>query len=114
MSAAEVYRCWLFEDGRERSGGSSGGAKKRAGIGSEEAAAEKKRMGKLSRATLLRCRVRYFTDGLVLGTKSYVDGVFEAYRGQFGPKRTSGARALREDAQGSLFTARQLAVRAVG
>jgi hypothetical protein len=51
---------------------------------------------------------------LVLGTKSYVDGVFEHYRDHFGPKRTSGARALREDALGSLFTARQLAVRTVG
>jgi hypothetical protein len=58
--------------------------------------------------------VRYFSDGLVLGTKSYVDGVFETCRGHFGPKRTSGARALREDAQGSLFTARQLSVRTVG
>ena len=114
MSAAEVYRCWLCEDGRERSGGSSGGAKKRVGIGNEEAAAEKQRQGKLSRAALLRCRVRYFTDGLVLGTKSYVDGVFAHYRNHFGPKRTSGARALREDALGSLFTARQLAVRTVG
>jgi hypothetical protein len=56
----------------------------------------------------------YALDGLVLGTKSYVDGVFETYRGQFGPKRTSGARALHEDAQGSLFTARRLAVRTVG
>jgi REP element-mobilizing transposase RayT len=114
MSAAEVYRCWLFEDGRERSGASSGGAKKRAGIGSEAAAAEKQRHGKLSRAALLRCRVRYFSDGLVLGTKSYVDGVFTHYRNHFGPKRTSGARALPEDAHGSLFTARQLAVRTVG
>jgi REP element-mobilizing transposase RayT len=114
MSAAEVYRCWLFEDGREQTGAPSGGGSKRAGIPAGTSAAEKQRKGKLSRATLLRCRVRYFSDGLVLGTKSYVDGVFEKYRGQFGPKRTSGARALREDAQHSLFTARQLAVRAVG
>ena len=109
MSAAEVYRCWLFEDGKTREDKPS-----KAGLSTESAAAEKKRKGKLSRAALLRCRVRYFSDGLVLGTKSYVDGVFEAYRGQFGPKRTSGARALHEDAQGSLFTARQLAVRTVG
>jgi REP element-mobilizing transposase RayT len=112
MSAAEVYRCWLFEDGRERMDAT--GARKKAGIPGKEAAAEKQRLGKLGRAALLRCRVRYFSDGLVLGTKSYVDGVFERYRGHFGPKRTSGARALREDARGSLFTARQLAVRAVG
>ena len=117
MSAAEVYRCWLFEDGRERSDVSSGGAKqqkqKRAGIGSEEVAAEKQRQGKLGRAALLRCRVRYFTDGLVLGSKSYVDGVFAHYRSHFGPRRTSGAQALREDDQASLFSARQLTVRTV-
>ena len=109
MSAAEVYRCWLFEDGKTR-----GDKATKGGFSPESAEAEKKRKGKLSRAELLRCRVRYFSDGLVLGTKSYVDGVFETYRGHFGPKRTSGARALHEDAQGSLFTARQLAVRTVG
>ena len=122
MSAAEVYRCWLFEDGRQHtdatstatgSGGSSGGVQKRVGFSSEETAAERQRKGKLSRAALLRCRLRYFTDGLVLGTKSYVDGVFARFRGKFGPKRTSGARALREDAQSSLFCARRLAVRTV-
>ena len=112
MSAAEVYRCWLFEDGKTRETRRDKAAK--GGFSTAAAEVEKKRKGKLSRAALLRCRVRYFSDGLVLGTKSYVDGVFEAYRGHFGPKRTSGARALREDAQGSLFTARQLAVRTVG
>ena len=40
-------------------------------------------------------------------------GVFAQFRGQFGPKRTSGARALREDAQGGLFCARKLWVRTV-
>ena len=115
MSAAEVYRCWLFEDGKIRETGQTRGVKAtKGGFSTETAAAEKTRKGKLSRAALLRCRVRYFSDGLVLGTKSYVDGVFEAYRGHFGPKRTSGARALQEDAQGSLFTARQLSVRTVG
>ena len=112
MSAAEVYRCWLFEDGKTRQ--TRGDKATKGGFSTEAAEVEKKRKGKLSRAALLRCRVRYFSDGLVLGTKSYVDGVFEACRGHFGPKRTSGARALREDAQGSLFTARQLSVRTVG
>jgi REP element-mobilizing transposase RayT len=111
MNAAEVYRCWLFEDGKTRDDRAT---KTKGGFAAGAAEAEKKRLGKLSRAALLRCRVRYFTDGLVLGTKSYVEGVFEKHRGHFGPKRTSGARALHEDAQGSLFTARQLAVRTVG
>jgi hypothetical protein len=43
-----------------------------------------------------------------------VEGLFVKYRQYFGPKRTSGARSVREDHQGSLFTARQLAVRTVG
>jgi len=108
MSAAEVYRCWLFEDGKTRESEPA-----RAGISAGDSAAEKQRKGKLGRAALLRCRVRYFSDGLVLGSKSYVDGVFQHFRGRFGPQRSSGARALREDAQGTLFTARQLVVRAV-
>jgi hypothetical protein len=69
--------------------------------------------GKLSRLALLRCRVRYFSDGLVLGSKAFVEGVFAQHRGHFGPARKTGARSLREAAQGSLFTAGQLAVRAV-
>jgi hypothetical protein len=43
-----------------------------------------------------------------------MDWVFAACRGEFGPKRTSGAGALHEDTQGSLFTARELAVRTLG
>jgi len=70
-------------------------------------------LGKLSRKELLRCRVRYFSDGLVLGSKGFVEGVFAKCRGHFGPERKNGARPLRQDANGSLFTARQLAVRAV-
>ncbi len=127
MSAAEVYRCWLFEDGQTNAEPTAGvpardgrnetqtkGKTKRGGFSKENVATEKQRKGKLSRRELLRCRVRYFSDGLVLGSKGFVDGVFAKCRGHFGPARQSGARLLREDANSSLFTARQLAVRAVG
>jgi hypothetical protein len=33
--------------------------------------------GKLTRWEILRCRVRYFCDGAVLGTKDFVNGIFE-------------------------------------
>jgi REP element-mobilizing transposase RayT len=117
MSAAEVYRCWLLEDGASGEESTTADTRKKtarkAGIPKAMAQLGKKRRGKLSRAELLRCRVRYFSDGLVIGTKGYVEGVFAKCRSHFGPGRKSGARALREDANGSLFTARQLAVRAV-
>ena len=43
---------------------------------------------------MLRCRVRYFSDGAVLGSREFVDGVFRACRERFGQKRRSGARKL--------------------
>ena len=63
--------------------------------------------GQLSLPELLRCRVRYFTDGVVMGTEDYVEGVFEKYRARFGEKRESGARPMR-GGFAQLFTARRL------
>lgn len=64
--------------------------------------------GKLTLAQTLRCRVRYFSDGAVLGSKSYVEDVFQRNREQFGVKRKNGARALRQIEAGSLCTMRDL------
>ena len=44
---------------------------------------------------MLKWRVRYFTDGAVIGSRAFVDGFFEQCRDRFGPKRKSGARKLR-------------------
>ncbi len=50
--------------------------------------------GQLSRGELLRCRVRYFSDGMVLGSREYVETVFEGRRDLFGSKRKTGARKV--------------------
>jgi len=34
--------------------------------------------GKLSPAELVRLRVRYFSDGAILGSKAFVEGIFES------------------------------------
>ncbi len=47
---------------------------------------------------LLRCRVRYFTDGAVIGSRSFVDEAFAKSRERFGSKRKTGARRLKGDA----------------
>jgi len=49
---------------------------------------------RLSEADLMRRQVRYFADGMVLGSKRFVDGVFDLTRGWFGAKRADGARKL--------------------
>jgi hypothetical protein len=54
-----------------------------------------KENGQLPRSELLRLRVRYFSDGLVLGTEAFVEDLFEQFRSHFGEKRKSGSRPLR-------------------
>lgn len=70
------------------------------------------RGGQLSQADYLRCKVRYFSDGAVIGGKAFVDEMFAAFRDRFGPKRKDGARPLRGLAGDSpddrLFNLRQL------
>jgi putative transposase len=64
--------------------------------------------GQLAVRQALQCRVRYFSDGLILGSRTYVDDAFLRYRDRFGVKRKSGARSIREIAWGDLCTARRL------
>ena len=44
---------------------------------------------------LLRCRIRYFTDSQVIGTKVFLDEVFESSRKDLKVKREAGARKPR-------------------
>lgn len=70
-----------------------------------------KRGGKLSEADYLRCKVRYFSDGAVIGGKAFVEDMFAAFCDRFGPKRKDGARPLRGLAgkpEDRLFNFRQL------
>jgi putative transposase len=81
----------------------------------QEIRRELKREGALTLGQALRLRVRYFTDGVVLGSRNYVNGIFTEYRDRFGPRRKSGARRLRGlGALGDLATMRDLRVDVVG
>ncbi len=69
--------------------------------------------GRLALPEYLRLKVRYFADGAVLGTRGFVEGIFPATRGRFGPQWNTGARAMRGvDAES--FTVRDLQVRVLG
>jgi REP element-mobilizing transposase RayT len=50
--------------------------------------------GRLKSAEILRCRVKYFTEGAVLGTKEFVQAHLSAYRLRTGRRRTTPARSL--------------------
>ena len=49
---------------------------------------------KLTLPDLLRHRIRLFSDAIALGSKDFVDEVFQTQRHKFGPKRQQGARPV--------------------
>ena len=108
----EAYRRLLLGEGieageteKERKGGKRVFSKR--GFDRKKALEELRGGRKLSRAELIRLRVRYFTDGLVLGSRGFVEEVFQEKREWFGAKRKKGARGLPVSG-GGLFSLRNL------
>lgn len=113
--ARDRYREYLFGIGRAvKEGPTAGGkVKSRGGFTQQEIRAVMEAGGKLTIAQALRCRVRYFTDGAVMGNQSFVDAFFERQRDSFGIRRKSGARRMKLGAWGELRVLRDLKVDAV-
>ena len=103
---AAEYRQLVYQAGAAR-GLRADGRPTRPGIAPEEVRRVLAEGGELPLPDLLRCRVRYFTVGLALGSRTYVDDVFQRYRARFGAQRRTGARPMRHGFAG-LFTARRL------
>jgi len=80
----------------------------------EGAATESQRyLPELKMAKMLRCRVRYFTDGAVIGSREFVNLASAGARERFSRKRNDGARPMRGDAKaaaGVLWSMRALRV----
>ena len=93
-SILTVYRCWLYDLGEE-SGAQENGRPLKKGFNREQIAAVLAKNGRLSTWELLHCRVRYFTDGVAIGSKGFVNEIFTANRSRFGVTRKDGARRLR-------------------
>ncbi|MBN2301370.1 MAG: hypothetical protein JXN60_02510, partial [Lentisphaerae bacterium] len=100
------YRKLLFQAGSQKGLG-IGDKPIKPGIDRQTVEKVLKAGGKLSRGELLQCRVRYFADGVALGSEEFVDKVFHAHREKFG-KRSKGARTLKGGSLPGLFTVREL------
>jgi putative transposase len=70
----------------------------RKGMTAAETERENTLVGEISLGKMLRCRIRYFTDGAVIGSRNFVNEAFAGARERFGPKRKDGARKLRGNA----------------
>ena len=108
--AAERYRKFMYGIGQEVKGGqtSDGVVKSKGGFTQREIEAVWEAGGKLTLAQALRCRIRYFTDGVVLGSQDFVDSFFERQRDSFGDRRKSGGRRMKGAQWGDLRVLRDL------
>jgi putative transposase len=70
--------------------------------------------GELSLQERLRCRIRYFTDGVILGSRSFVESHCRRLKQKLGYKRKSGPTALKTLGQSTLWVFRNLRVRKFG
>ena len=112
------YRMLLLEQGRERTRevvnreGRGETQVVRRGMKRSDAESEQLSAGRnVAIGRMLRWRLRYFTDGVVVGSRAFVDELFAECRDRFGPKRKSGARKMRGHAAGAaglLWSARDL------
>jgi REP element-mobilizing transposase RayT len=95
-----------------------GGVVKRRGMSRERVVREREELAALGDrdmrvARVIRQRVRYFTDGAVIGGREFVNEVFRRCREHFGPRRKDGARKPRGvmgELAGELWSARDLRV----
>lgn len=105
---AAAYRTYLYTQGEERR--DERGRLLRVGFSAEDARAVIDRGGRMALPDLLRCRVRYFCDGLAFGSRAFVEGVFDRNRAHFGSQRKTGARRMRFCLDEGFCVARDLRV----
>lgn len=105
------YRRLLYGVGEERV--TADGEKIRRGISSANVRKAEKKGHRLTLAEALRCRVRYFSDGLAIGSKQFLEDLFRARREYFGPNRQSGARKMGHANWEGLHSMRDLRKQAV-
>ena len=99
------YRIYLYCKGSSPAPGKGAGARSLPETAWHR---EIERGGELPVAQALRCRVRYFTDGAVIGSKQYVAEVFNSHRELFGRRRKTGPRKMKGSKWNGLCVMRDL------
>ncbi len=98
----DQYRQVLFATG-------STAREHRSAIGIEEVRKVVREKGRLPRADVLRCRLRYFIAGGVLGSRAFVESQLAAYQLRTGRRVRTAPRPLPPCCDwGDLFTLRAL------
>ena len=121
----EQYRVLMAEEGEvanldappTQGESKSSRYKKRRGFSAKDAQKIIDSGGKLTSGQMLHCKARYFTDGVVLGSRAFVDKFFERMksdRPEAHTQRTTGARRLRHVRNAKFYSLRDLRKNAHG
>ena len=70
--------------------------------------------GELTAAELVRCRIRYFSDGVILGSRAFVQSHFERLKETLGYKRKHGPVAMEILPRAGLWAFRKMRARRFG
>ena len=104
------YRCWLMEDGRqveEDAKTKANHVKIRKGIPAKIVDEALKNKGELGVGVCLLSRMKYLSAGAAVGSKSFIESLYEQHRKVFGMSRTVGAKQIAESdgvARGALYS----------
>ncbi|MBN1674212.1 MAG: transposase [Kiritimatiellae bacterium] len=110
--ARDVYRQFLFLRG-ERKGIRSDGRTVPPVFSEEQVATVLAAKGKLSAYELLRCRIRYFSHGLALGSEAFIKEVCERYQKAPWAQRDPRPHPMKHGDWGGLCTMQKLRMQPV-
>ena len=115
--AAETYRMWLYfnakPDDDKRSNPAQEGEpqKVRHGVSLEKRRQVVKERGRMTVGELIRCRVRYFTDGAVIGSREFVSEQRDGPEGENDRTKRRRVNSIRQLEKGAaIFCLRHLEV----
>jgi putative transposase len=104
------YRKFIYYRGECRFDGLTG-AMARPGFSKDMVDLVLEKGGRLSLPDILRCKVRYFSDGFIIGSRGFVNKMFREHALYFtDKKRNRGAKIMKYGEWGGLCAARELQV----
>ena len=110
-AAMAGYRLCLFGKGAKPKGDID---KDRGVIPEDKLDAVLRRGGKVEMSELLRRRVRYFSDGMAIGSKLFLEGLFHEHRDCFPGTRKARFASMKGSDWGGLQVVRDLKVKVFG
>ena len=107
-STGPRYRLLLYGHGEQREADARSGRRGRLGMSRAEVLKVVESGGELELSDILRCKIRYLTDGMAIGSSEFLQEVFEENRQRFGESRQTAGRTMKGSSWNGLQTLRGL------